>query len=419
MNNHQPRTTQLTWINFFHIYQPPNWDVRIIERVANESYRPLLHILKKRPEVRITLNITGALTEQLVRHKCTDIIDDLKALVARGQVELTGSAKYHTILPLLPKEEIDRQIRLNTEVNRAILGDLYAPKGFFPPEMCYSYNMAEAVRDAGFSWILLDEISYSGKLGVAPFDRRFTLHGTDLAVLFRNRSMSDYLAFAAPVDNADQTMATIRADGRAHPYLVTAMDGENLGHHRPHANVLWEALVAQTRTRTVSDYLAELREAEEVNPIRASWSSREDELTEGIPYVLWQHTRNPIHQLQWPLTYLAIEAVLRAFKGGDPKFGDARLALDQAIASDQYWWASAQPWWSAEIVERGARLLLHIFEILTTVSSKEREHAGKLAQLIIDETRQWQETGEAERIRDAYLSSGGQVRYMGGERISE
>jgi len=58
-------------------------------------------------------------------------------LLQRGQLELTASANYHAFLPKLPDEQIIRQIQLNTETNRQYFGDLYQPKGFFPPEMGY------------------------------------------------------------------------------------------------------------------------------------------------------------------------------------------------------------------------------------------------------------------------------------------
>lgn len=58
----------MIWANFFHIYQPPHWPKTIIAKVARESYRPLLKILNRHPHLKITLNISGSLTEQLARN---------------------------------------------------------------------------------------------------------------------------------------------------------------------------------------------------------------------------------------------------------------------------------------------------------------------------------------------------------------
>ena len=53
------------WINFLHIYQPADQTKEILERVANESYRPLFKGLLQLKNIKINLNINGALTETL------------------------------------------------------------------------------------------------------------------------------------------------------------------------------------------------------------------------------------------------------------------------------------------------------------------------------------------------------------------
>ncbi len=85
----------MLWAPFFHIYQPPGQMEDILERVTNESYRQLVKILQENPRAKITLNISGCLTEQLYSHGYKDVIDGLKFLAERGQIEFTESAKYH------------------------------------------------------------------------------------------------------------------------------------------------------------------------------------------------------------------------------------------------------------------------------------------------------------------------------------
>ena len=138
------------WSNFLHIYQPPTQTEDIVVKVTNESYREIIQVLEAHPHSKITLNINAVLTEQLSRYGLNDVIFSLRRLAENGQIEFTGSAIYHPVLPLIPKEEMIRQIKLNTEVNRRYFGDIYNPKGFFPPEMCYSYEVAQVVANLGF-----------------------------------------------------------------------------------------------------------------------------------------------------------------------------------------------------------------------------------------------------------------------------
>ncbi|MBU2228804.1 hypothetical protein KJ810_00175, partial [Patescibacteria group bacterium] len=85
------------WATLLHIYQPPGWDEKIVRKVARESYIPLFRILKKNPQIKITLNINGSLTEQLAQYKLNEIITNIKLLAGREQIEFTGSAMYHTV----------------------------------------------------------------------------------------------------------------------------------------------------------------------------------------------------------------------------------------------------------------------------------------------------------------------------------
>ena len=47
------------WANLFHIYQPPGQKKEITRKVANESYSPIIEILKNRPEAKINLNFNA------------------------------------------------------------------------------------------------------------------------------------------------------------------------------------------------------------------------------------------------------------------------------------------------------------------------------------------------------------------------
>src|SRR3989337_1902633 len=100
------------WATFLHIYQPPTQTEEITRRVTDECYRKLVDILTRYPQARLTLNINACLTQQLDRFGLRDVIDGLRALAERGQVELTGSAMYHPILPLIPPSEMLRQVAL-------------------------------------------------------------------------------------------------------------------------------------------------------------------------------------------------------------------------------------------------------------------------------------------------------------------
>ena len=132
----------MRWSNFLHIYQPPTQKPFWIHKITAESYRPILKQLKEFPKAKLTLNANGILLDHFDKYGEDDVLQLMRDLLERGQLELTGSAKYHPLLPFLPENEVIRQIKLNEETHRKYFGDLHKPKGFFPPEMGFSKEVA-------------------------------------------------------------------------------------------------------------------------------------------------------------------------------------------------------------------------------------------------------------------------------------
>jgi len=53
------------WAQLFHFYQPPPQLPSVLEKICDESYRPLLEVFRQYPNVRVTVNMNGVLTEML------------------------------------------------------------------------------------------------------------------------------------------------------------------------------------------------------------------------------------------------------------------------------------------------------------------------------------------------------------------
>jgi hypothetical protein len=392
------------WSNFLHIYQPPTQTEGIVRRVTEESYRRLVRILKEAPGGKITLNINAILTEQLARYGLDDVIRGLRELAERGQIEFTGSAMYHPILPLIPRDEVIRQVKLNTDTNRRYFGEVYRPTGFFPPEMCYSYEVAKAVADLGFRWIIVDELSFDGKIGSVEYDRIYNVEGLeDFLVFFKERPFSAGITYGK-YPSAEPFLTALENRLEKDTYLPTGTDGEVYGHHRPGQEKLLSDIFARgtPRTCTISELIKHFKRVDTVNPLRSSWSTWEDEMARGIPYPQWQYPGHELHRLQWRLT----DFVLQTIKGASAdwsRFPEARKLLDEGLHSCQYWWASCRPWWSVEMIEWGAQRLYGAVEALgEAIDEKRMEQASRLFQAVVSKAREWQQSGEAQRLKQEY-----------------
>jgi hypothetical protein len=381
------------WANFLHIYQPIGQAKDILEQVTNQSYRRIFRGLRNIPGAKVTLNISGALSELLVKEGFHDVIDDIRALAEAGNLEFTETAKYHAFLPFLSEGEIERQILLNHETNKQIFGEVYVPKSFFPPEMAYDDKVGIVVSRMGYKTIILDEIVYSGKVDAVPYDRTFPIADTKLRAVFRDRRSSN-LIISAVARKAETFLSTLGDEAKKDRYLLTAMDGETFGHHRPGLEEVLFGLAASPLLPQcfISEISAHFPPGQSVRPLPATWASSEYDIEHRIQFHSWHDSENLIHTKQWELFDLAVRAVRES--EGEPSYIEARKKLDAALASDQFFWASNRPWWSLEMIEQGAWLLLDTIQSLGKDALLAQKHAHELYNEIISLGFTWQREGK-------------------------
>ncbi|MFA5388392.1 MAG: hypothetical protein WC312_01400 [Candidatus Omnitrophota bacterium] len=352
------------WAPLLHFYQPPTQSHSVLAKICKESYRPLVKVFKDIPESRVTINMCGVLTEMLADHGYSDVVAGLSELGARGQVEFTGSAKYHAILPLISKEEAGRQIELNRDTNQRLFKDSYKPDGFFLPEMCYSDAAASVVKGMRHEWLIVSGIASQGKW---PMDyiSSFRAGQGVIKVFFRDDIISNMISFknidAAGFVSRIKELAGDREDA----YIVTAMDAETFGHHIPG----WESAFLANAYKIIKDSddvkAVNITELLKIFPIvktkpprPSSWSTTNEEIMAGNYYPLWNTPHNTIHRLQWEHMNICLEMLEYA---GDKKdseksgtfFDIARETMDMALHSCQFWWANKGRMWSENMINKG------------------------------------------------------------------
>ncbi|TSC53704.1 MAG: Alpha-galactosidase [Microgenomates group bacterium LiPW_16] len=380
------------WSIFLHIYQPPNQRPEILERIVNESYRPLIKGFLENRRTRLALNINACLTELLSQNGFGDVIEGLTRLAENGQLEFTGSAKYHPFLPLLPKEEIARQIKLNDETNRKYFGNSYQPRGFFPPEMGYDEKVGKVVAQLGFDWIILDEIAFNGKIDQIDFSKIYKIRDLPLKVVFRERRTSN-LIMGAMVREVSSVLEALKSEIAKDRYLLTAMDGETFGHHRPGLqNLLFNLFQCkQFEFVKTSDFIKIFPQGGEISPVPCCWASSEEEISKGEPFYLYFRKGNKLHILFKSLLDLAIKVA------GNTQ-GEERILLDRAASCNAFWWANPDAWWSIEEIELGAFNLANVVEKSKMAGRAEKKIARQLYQKIVFFAFTWQRKGLIRRL---------------------
>jgi len=373
-----------------HAYQPPTQFPEVTSRIVKESYWPLVQMLIDTPHAKITLNLAGSLTEQLIKLGHREVLDGIGYLVSQGQIELVGTAAFHPLLTMLPEAEIERQDQVNRLINSDVFGvEVFQPQGFFLPELVYERRVAEVISRLGYRWILLDESAFPKAtvreeselehLRLQISRSTYRLMGLPMAVFFRDRPISLEVAFSQ-----GQQIASFEEDMFQHyvagqeRYAIIAVDAETFGHHRRDRIELLRKILVSPHTElvTVSELLDMGFPQESVEPVRSTWGVTLEDDNQKRTFPRWDNPDNPVHQLQWELFNLALMSCGHSSSEPD--------TLDRALHSDQFWWASHNPCWLPQMVERGARMLRDAVIESVQTTDTHKEYARKLYQQIVD-----------------------------------
>ncbi len=309
-----------------------------------------------------------------------EILPLYRGLRDAGRIELTASPFYHPIVPLLcdhtaarvarptlplpcpmfaaPADAAEQMARAMAHHERTFGA---RPRGMWPSEAAVSDDAVALFADAGVEWIATDEgilertldIRFSrDRTGVAePADALYRPYhvsrgGRELAVVFRDRVLSDLIGFVyhlrRPRDAADDLLAhldTIRREAPDESLVVIALDGENCWELYLNQGVdflrrLYRLLAdaPDIETTTVSDYVDEFGAGDELDTLYpGSWV--------GHSFGSWMG--------HWEKN-LAWEHLARARELYEARAGEGALpretldaALEQiyiAEGSDWFWW---------------------------------------------------------------------------------
>jgi len=364
----------MLWLNFLHLYQPANEDAHVIKEATEKSYWRLVRALEEHPQIKFTLNITGCLILRWEELNYFDLINRFKNLVAKGQIELVGSAAYHPILPLIPKKEAITQIKENEEILKRHFGQDFKPVGFFLPELAYSREVVKIIKAIGYKWLILDEIAYNGELNKVDYNNVYQDKSCGLKIVFRNRKLSKSYVPETILKLLDFSSAKNEQEDKA---VITATDAELYGLRHEDPTAEFERLLSQNdfTTLLISEFVDKYRKVEKIDPLPCSWESLEDELKQSKPYILWFDKQNALQQKLWKLANLAYDTIEENSR--DKNYHWARWHLVRGLAGCTFWWASAKDFrlfgpisWSPDEIERGSNELIRSIRALDNVTTR-------------------------------------------------
>lgn len=366
----------MLWLNFIHLYQPASMERAKLLEATLDCYERILRALEEHPELKMTANIAGSLLERWATDlERNDLIDRFKKIIKKGQLEIVGSAAHHALLPLVMPREIIAQIKEQEKALGNFFG-LPRPQGFFLPEMAYNPKVARIIKELGYEWLIVDEITLFGELDSAD-NGIYIDKNSGLKVVARQRAASE--------SYVPDTLKKMMQNG-GNQAIITATDAELYGlRHNDHTaefeNIIKSPALA---TETLSKYISSQKIGKAKRLIASNWQTTEADLQKNQPFRLWDDKRNLVQQDLWKLAHLAQKLFYKY--GEDENQWWSRWHLWRGLASCSWWWASKNDFrsvygplaWNPDEVEKGVSELIRAIRSLEKSTDKKTKITAEL-----------------------------------------
>ncbi|MBF0493980.1 MAG: DUF1926 domain-containing protein [Candidatus Omnitrophica bacterium] len=212
----------------FHFHQPVGNFNRVIDKICDDAYLPLLKLLLKFPQIKANLHFSGALLEWLDMTR-PEIIKIIKELTVRGQTELLGGAFYEPIFAFIPREDASEQIKL---LSRYVEDKFsFVPKGIWVPERVWQPELAGIFHETGIKYAVLDDahLIYNGLTKEETCDIFETgTDGNGIFIFPANKTLRYMIPFETYLTSVAYMKGLTKATARA-PVFTYADDAEKFG----------------------------------------------------------------------------------------------------------------------------------------------------------------------------------------------
>lgn len=380
------------WAVVLHFYQPPTQDLQVTKTVLYSCYLPLLKMLERHEEAKITLNLTGSLMSQLGRLGAGEFFLRVSKLLDMGRVELVNCPVHHPVAPVTPERVVTRQLTKNLRVMKETLGvEAAKDGGVFLPELAVDEEVIKRLRDLETKpgYAVVDETAVEGEyLPVVEWQ------GQKLAV---NRRLVGEVFRSYPARLEAKRMLPW-VEGLVEPgqTMVSVNDAELFGHHYEERGELLDGILGAKGFEFVG--LSEAVDQVSAGKVdRIEESTWQTNLTGGGPFDLWADQDNPLQQKYLDLGRWAAEAFEQT---GDRLEGRTKEAaqehLDQGWSSCHLYWLSNRPWWHPDLVEKGANNLVRCIRTLP-LPYTEKAAAEEKYHVLLRDMWQYHWSGEVEK----------------------
>ncbi len=210
-----------------HNHQPIGNFEHVLEKGFEKCYYPFLELLERYPSFRLSLHYCGILLDWLLKNH-PELVDKLKALVKKEQVELLSGGYYEPIFPVIPDEDKLGQIEKLTAFVRDNFD--FTPSGMWVAERVWEPHLPKFFAQAKMRFAILDDshFRYSGLRDEDLLGYYLTEEQNYPLALFPiNKLLRYYIPFKEPEETIEYLKWLATEDGEN--LVVYADDGEKFG----------------------------------------------------------------------------------------------------------------------------------------------------------------------------------------------
>ncbi|MBN2097950.1 MAG: DUF1926 domain-containing protein [Candidatus Omnitrophica bacterium] len=147
-------------INFLfgvHNHQPVGNFEGVFNRASHDCYRPFVETLYNFPQIKANIHFSGSLIDWLIKNEPI-VLQKVKQMVQRKQVEILSGAYYEPVLPIIPQRDRLGQIRMLNSFIRDYFN--YQPQGCWIGERVWDPDLISSLVESGIKYILLDDFHF-------------------------------------------------------------------------------------------------------------------------------------------------------------------------------------------------------------------------------------------------------------------
>jgi alpha-amylase len=210
-----------------HNHQPVGNFGWVFAEVFERAYEPMIEALERHPGVRLSLHYTGPLLRWFAAER-PDVIDRLRVLVERGQVEILGGGLYEPVLASLPERDRIGQLRRMSDEVDGLFGR--RPRGAWLAERVWEPDLPTSLVAADYAWTILDDAHFRAA-AIPEADLWGPYTTEDQGNLLRVFGTEQGLRYRIPFRDVDDVIGYLREHATDDGERVGMMgdDGEKFG----------------------------------------------------------------------------------------------------------------------------------------------------------------------------------------------